>query len=153
MAVDVSEIAEPTAASPFADGTLAVAYADGACRGNPGEASYGCVYTTEDGEPLCGEAARLGSTTNNVAEYRGCIAALTRMKSWGVGRGVLRLDSELVVKQVNGQYKVRQDHLKPLVAEAQELLRGFLAMRLEHVPRKQNALADALANAVLDGKR
>lgn len=153
MSLDVSEIADVTAESPFADGTIGVAYADGACRGNPGEASYGCVYTTEDGEPLCGEAARLGVTTNNVAEYRGCIAALSRLKSWGVGQGIVRLDSELVVKQVNGQYKVRQPHLKPLVAEAQALLKSFLRMRLEHVPRKQNALADGLANAALDGQR
>ena len=151
--MDVSEIADVTAESPFAEGTIGVAYADGACRGNPGEASYGCVYTTEDGEPLCGEAARLGKTTNNVAEYRGCIAALTRLKAWGVTNGVVRLDSELVVKQVNRQYKVRQDHLKPLVAEAQALCKSFVQIRVEHVPRKQNAWADGLANAALDGQR
>lgn len=151
--MDVSEIAEVTAKSPFAEGAIAVAYADGACRGNPGQASYGCVYTTEDGEPLCGEAATLGKTTNNVAEYRGCIAALSRLKAWGVARGIVRLDSELVVKQVNRQYKVRQDHLKPLVAEAQELCKSFDQMRIEHVRRKQNVWADGLANAALDGLR
>ncbi|RKZ14807.1 ribonuclease H [bacterium] len=153
MALDVSEIAEVTSESPFPAGALAVAFADGASRGNPGDASYGCVYTTEDGEPLCGEALKLGKTTNNVAEYRGCIAALSRLKSWGVTRGVVRLDSELVVKQVNGLYKVRQEHLKPLVAQARELRDGFVQMRIEHVRRAKNALADGLANAVLDGKR
>jgi ribonuclease HI len=70
-----------------------------------------------------------------------------------VTHGVVRLDSELVVKQVNRQYKVRQDHLKPLVAEAQALCRSFVQMRVEHVGRKQNAWADGLANAALDGQR
>lgn len=153
MALDVSAIADATAASPFPAGALAVAYADGASRGNPGAASYGCAYTTEDGEPLCGEAAKIGIATNNVAEYRGCIAALSRFKAWGVQEGVIRLDSELVVKQVNGQYKVRQPHLKPLVAEAQALCKALGRVRIEHVPRKQNALADGLANAALDGTR
>ena len=151
--MDVTGILPATAESPFPAGALAMAWADGASRGNPGPAAWGCVYTTEDGEPLCGEAATLGETTNNVAEYRGCIAALERMQAWGVRRGVLRLDSELVVRQINGQYKVRQEHLKPLVARAQSLRAGFEQMRIEHVPRKQNAIADALANAALDGRR
>lgn len=151
--MDVSDIAVATDASPYPAGSTGVAYADGASRGNPGPAAFGCVYTTEEGEALCGDAARLGETTNNVAEYRGCIAALARMKAWGLRRGVLRLDSELVVKQLNGQYKVRQEHLKPLVAEALALRAAFDHMRIEHVPRKQNALADALANAALDGQR
>jgi ribonuclease HI len=151
--LDVTEIAPATAESPYPAGSVGVAYADGASRGNPGPAAWGCVYTLEDGEPLCGEAATLGETTNNVAEYRGCIAALARMRGWRLERAILRLDSELVVKQLNGQYKVRQEHLKPLVAEALELRRGFAELRIEHVPRKQNAIADALANAALDGRR
>ena len=151
--VDVSTIPAASDESPFPTDAIAMAYADGASRGNPGPAAYGCVYTTEDGEPLCGEAGRLGETTNNVAEYRGCIVALGRMRAWGIRRGVLRLDSELVVKQLNGQYKVRQEHLKPLVAEALALRSGFDHLRIEHVPRKQNALADGLANAALDGRR
>ena len=151
--MDVSEIAPATAESPFPADVVGVAYADGASRGNPGPAAFGCVYTLEDGEPLCGEAATLGETTNNVAEYRGCIAALSRLKSWGLARAIVRLDSELVVKQLNGQYKVRQPHLKPLVAEALGLRRAFTEVRIEHVPRKQNAIADGLANAALDGRR
>ena len=151
--MDVTEVADVTAESPFADGAVGVAYADGASRGNPGPAAFGCAYTTEDGEPLCGEAATLGETTNNVAEYRGCIAALSRLKSWGVRKVLVRLDSELVVKQLNGQYKVRQPHLKPLVAEALELRKAFDEARIEHVRRKQNAVADGLANAALDGLR
>lgn len=149
----MTAILPATAESPFPAGEPGVAYADGASRGNPGPAAWGCVYTTGDGEPLCGEAATLGETTNNVAEYRGCIAALERMRAWGVRRGVLRLDSELVVKQISGQYRVRQEHLKPLAARAQALRAGFDEMRIEHVPRRQNALADALANAALDGRR
>lgn len=151
--MDVTEIAEVPNDSPFPDGMIGVAYADGASRGNPGPAAWGCVYTTEDGEPLCGEAGTLGETTNNVAEYRGCIAAISRLKAWGVQRAVLRLDSELVVKQINGQYKVRQPHLKPLVQEAQDLRKGFVELRIEHVPRAENRIADALANAALDGQR
>jgi ribonuclease HI len=151
--LDVTQIAEVPNDSPFPDGTIGVAYADGASRGNPGPAAWGCVYTTEDGEPLCGEASTLGETTNNVAEYRGCIAAISRLKAWGVQRAVLRLDSELVVKQINGQYKVRQPHLKPLVQEAQDLRKAFVELRIEHVPRAENRIADALANAALDGQR
>ena len=151
--MDLTELAPATAESPYPEGAVAVAYADGASRGNPGPAAWGCVYTLEDGEPLCGEAATLGETTNNVAGYRGCIAALERLKSWGVSRAIIRLDSELVVKQLNGQYKVRQPHLKPLVAEAQALRLSFREVRIEHVPRKQNAIADGLANAALDGRR
>lgn len=151
--MDVTDIAPVTAESPFPANAPGVAYADGASRGNPGPAAWGVAYTLENGEPLCGEAATLGETTNNVAEYRGCIAALSRLRSWGVARAIVRLDSELVVKQLNGQYKVRQPHLKPLVAEALELRRGFVEVRIEHVPRKQNAVADGLANAALDGLR
>lgn len=151
--MDVTDIAPVTAESPFPAGATGVAYADGASRGNPGPAAWGCVYTLEDGEPLCGEAATLGETTNNVAEYRGCIAALERLKAWGVRTAIVRLDSELVVKQLNGQYKVRQPHLKPLAEQAKALRAAFETVRIEHVRRKQNAIADGLANAALDGRR
>lgn len=150
-ALDPSTLAPPPKASPYAAGEKAIAYADGACRGNPGPASYGCVYAKADGTVLCGEGAFLGSTTNNVAEYRGCIAALQRLADWGVSSVELRLDSQLVVRQIEGRYKVRQAHLKPLHAQALALRARFASFAVVHVPRAENALADALANAALDG--
>jgi ribonuclease HI len=144
------EIPAPPETSPFPEGATAYAYADGASRGNPGAAAYGVVYTLEDGTVLCGEHASLGHTTNNVAEWRGCVAALQRLRGWGVRRVVIRLDSQLVVRQVQGQYKVKQPHLMPFHAQALKIAREFERFSIEHVPRAQNALADALANAALD---
>ena len=144
------EIAAPPAESPFPKGTTALAWADGASRGNPGAAAYGVVYTLDDGTVLCGEHGALGHTTNNVAEWRGCVAALQRLRGWGVKRAVLRLDSQLVVRQLQGQYKVKQPHLKPFHAQALKLAGAFESFAIEHVPRADNALADAMANAALD---
>ena len=138
--------------SPFPADTVAVVNADGASRGNPGPASYGCVYSTEDGTVLCGEGAGIGRATNNVAEYRGAIAALSRLADWGVRRAILRLDSQLVVRQLEGVYRVKDAGLKPLHAQASALLRRFESIQPEYVPRKENALADRFANAALDGK-
>lgn len=141
----------PPAESPFPDGVTAYAYADGASRGNPGPAAYGCVYAVEEGSlPLCGEGVALGEATNNVAEYRGAIAALQRMVDWGVTRAVLRLDSQLVVRQLDGSYRVKDAKLKQIHAEARELTARFQSLRFEHVPRKMNALADRMANHALD---
>lgn len=127
-----------------------MAYADGASRGNPGKASYGVVYTLEDGTALCGEGGAIGKATNNVAEYRGLLAALTRLRSWKISNAIVRLDSELVVRQMQGRYKVKNLGLKPLYEQAKELADEFSKLRLEHVPREQNALADAMANIALD---
>jgi ribonuclease HI len=148
--IDASELAAPPEKSPFPDRTLAVAYADGASRGNPGAAAYGVVYTLEDGTALCGEGGTLGKTTNNVAEYNGLLAALRRLRSWGIANAIVRLDSELVVRQMQGRYKVKNLGLKPLYQQAKELADEFNKLRLEHVPRKENALADAMANLALD---
>lgn len=138
--------------SPFPPRTVAYANADGGSRGNPGPAAYGCVYSGEDGTPLCAEGAAIGKATNNVAEYRGAIAAMTRLLGWGVERAVLRLDSQLVVRQLEGSYRVKDAGLKPLHAEAAALMGRFRELRLEFVPRKQNALADRFANLALDGR-
>lgn len=142
----------PPAESPFPEGETAYAYADGASRGNPGPAAYGCVYAVEDGAlPLCGEGKVLGETTNNVAEYRGAIAALRRLADWGVAKAVLRLDSQLVVRQLDGSYRVKDSKLRELHAEAKVEAARFRSLRFEHVPRKMNALADRMANHALDG--
>ena len=146
----IHEIPAPPAQSPFPAGATAWAFADGASRGNPGAAAYGVIYTLDDGTVLCGENGALGHTTNNVAEWRGCVAALQRLRAWGVQRAVLRLDSQLVVRQVQGRYKVKQPHLMPYHTQALKLVREFEHFAIEHVPRAENALADAMANAALD---
>lgn len=138
--------------SPFPPGTVAYANADGGSRGNPGPAAYGCAYSTAEGVVLCAEGATIGRATNNVAEYRGAIAALTRLSGWGVKRAILRMDSQLVVRQLDGSYRVKDAGLKPLHAEASALLGRFESIELEYVPRKENAVADRFANLALDGK-
>ena len=139
-----------SSSSPFPPEAVAVANTDGASRGNPGPAAYGCVFSLEDGTLLCAEGEAIGVATNNVAEYRGAIAALARLKAWGLQRIVLRLDSQLVVRQLEGSYRVKDAGLKPLHAQARELLRAFDSIQLQYVPRAQNALADAAANRALD---
>ena len=126
-------------------------FADGAARGNPGPAAYGFVLDTPDGTSLaeCGE--RIGVATNNVAEYRGLIAGLERALALGVRAIDVRMDSELVVRQIDGAYRVRHPGLIPLHARAGELLRRFEHWRIAHVPRAGNARADRLANEALDG--
>lgn len=138
--------------SPYPAHSVAVAHSDGASRGNPGPASYGCVYLMEDGTVLCAEGAVIGNATNNIAEYRGAIAALTRLRDWGESKIILRLDSQLIARQLDGSYKVKHEGLKPLHAEAKALLAHFKSVKIEYLPRKQNALADLFANLALDGK-
>lgn len=148
---DISEFVPPPDESPYSDGTRAFVYTDGASRGNPGPAAYGCVYALDDGTVLCAEGVGIGDDTNNVAEWKGCIGALERLTAWGVTDAVLRLDSELVVKQLRGIYKVKKEHLRPLHDRALTLSARIPTFRIEHVRRADNVLADAMANAALDG--
>jgi ribonuclease HI len=147
---EAAELSRPPAISPYPESQVAMAYTDGASRGNPGAAAFGVVYTLEDGTPLCGEGEVIGEATNNVAEYRGLLAALQRLRAWKITAAVVRLDSELIVRQMQGRYKVKNLGLKPLHEKAKVLAGEFSDLRLEHVPRKQNALADAMANLALD---
>jgi ribonuclease HI len=124
---------------------------DGAARGNPGPAAFAFVIT-HDGEPVLEEAGRLGITTNNVAEYKALIRALERAATLGGDRLVVRSDSELLVKQMNGEYKVKNAALKELYDQAQALRAKFTALTLQHVRREQNRRADQLCNDALDGK-
>jgi len=132
-------------------------WCDGACRGNPGPASIGAVLVDgsegDDGPVIATVSEVIGTTTNNVAEYRAAIAALERAAELGARRVELRADSKLLVEQLEGRWKVRQPHLVPLHRAARALLARFAATRLLHVPREQNTEADALANAALDGER
>ena len=132
-----------------ADGR-AVAFSDGASRGNPGPGAVGFRILAGDGTELCAEGRTVGSVTNNVAEYLGALAVLEKALEIGLDRIELRLDSELVVKQLNGQYRVKQPALAELKARVDRLIRRFESFRVRHVGRGQNAEADRLANEALD---
>lgn len=124
---------------------------DGGARGNPGPAAAASVVCTPDGETLDEATELLGVVTNNVAEYRALLLGLARAKALGASEVEVVGDSELIVKQIQGLYKVKHAAMKPLHAEALEALRGFDAWAIRSVPRAQNARADALVNAALDG--
>lgn len=131
----------------------ATLFSDGGSRGNPGPAAYGAVLLAEDGTVLREISAFLGVTTNNVAEWSGLLAGLEAALELGVDEINVRLDSELVVRQLSGAYRVKQEHLIPLHAKAKSLLRQFARTHVSHVPREQNKEADALLNQVLDAHK
>ncbi|MFN2460742.1 MAG: ribonuclease HI family protein [Candidatus Velthaea sp.] len=125
-------------------------FADGGSRGNPGPAASGAVVTDERGDVVREVGTFLGVTTNNVAEWTGLITGLEAALELGATEVVVRLDSELVVKQLSGAYRVKHPGLIPLYAKARTLLRKFANVDIAHVRRKQNAAADALVNQTLD---
>ena len=130
-----------------------VIYCDGGSRGNPGPSAIGAVVLDPSTDPprrLAVVSARIGITTNNVAEYRALIAGLEAAAPFGARRARVRADSKLVVEQVKGAWKVRQPHLRPLFEEARKLLSGYDEVDVAHVPRAENVDADALVNAALD---
>ncbi len=126
-------------------------YTDGASRNNPGEAGAG-IYILRDGEPFEKIARYLNTTTNNIAEYTAAIIALERAVQLGAKHVSLNADSELLVKQLNGQYKVKNEGLKPLHAKAKELIARIGAVEVQYIPREKNKEADALANKAIDEK-
>jgi probable phosphoglycerate mutase len=123
---------------------------DGAARGNPGPASYAVVLRRPDGTPLESLGKHIGRQTNNVAEYYALIAVLDYALAHHLKRLRVRSDSELLVRQVQGIYKVKSPDLRPLHERARKMIAGLEAFAIEHVPREQNADADAVANAALD---
>jgi ribonuclease HI len=128
-----------------------VVHVDGGARGNPGPAAAAAVVSTPEGE-VVGEAVELlGETTNNVAEYRGLLLGLRRARELGAGEVEVVNDSELVARQVDGAYRVKNAALKALHAEALAALDGFGHWSIRSVPRARNAAADALVNRALDG--
>jgi probable phosphoglycerate mutase len=127
-----------------------VTYSDGASRGNPGPASYGAVVIDPSGTVLQEISVPLGVTTNNIAEYKGLIAALESALELGAERVEARLDSELLVRQAMGRYKVKHPGLIPLHRQVIDLARRFSAIEFKHVRREFNKHADALANQALD---
>jgi len=130
--------------------TRATLYTDGGARGNPGPAGIGFVVVSETGEERAAAGRYLGEATNNVAEYEALLAGLRAARALGVDELLVRADSELVVKQMRGEYRVKHPNLKPLFASAQDLVRGFAAVRFEHVRRADNGRADGLANEAMD---
>jgi len=123
---------------------------DGGSRGNPGPAAYGVVIRNPRGEIVARLKKYIGRTTNNVAEYYGLIAALDFAQSSSVRELHIESDSELLVKQMRGQYKVKSADLRPLFERAQKMSRSFVSFRINHIYREQNREADALANEAMD---
>jgi probable phosphoglycerate mutase len=130
-------------------GGSAVANIDGGSRGNPGPAGYGVHIEQSDGTIVDLKEA-LGIATNNIAEYRGLLAALTWAVTHGVERFHIRSDSELLVKQLQGRYRVKNPGLQPLYEQARGLLRQIRQVTFEHVRREFNKDADRLANEAMD---
>ena len=129
-----------------------VVYADGASRGNPGPSSIGASIQDRDGLELATVSQKTGIGTNNQAEYRAAIAGVRKARELGATGIDLRMDSELVVRQLIGQYRVRNAALQPLFTALVQELESTGPYTVGHVPRARNARADALANAALDGK-
>jgi ribonuclease H / adenosylcobalamin/alpha-ribazole phosphatase len=123
---------------------------DGGARGNPGPAAYGYVLETDDGTVLDARGEAIGVATNNVAEYRGLLAGLASALDRGVNELEVVSDSELLVKQMRGEYKVKNEALRELVAQARALAERLEAVSYTAVRREHNDLADALVNEALD---
>jgi formyltetrahydrofolate-dependent phosphoribosylglycinamide formyltransferase len=127
-----------------------IAYTDGASRGNPGPAAAGFILTEPGGTQLQAEAMFLGRTTNNVAEYTAVVKALEAAKQIGAKQIKLFSDSELLVKQINGQYKVKSEQIRPLFRQTFDLLDHFQNWKVQHVTRDKNQQADSLVNKALN---
>jgi ribonuclease HI len=127
-------------------------YVDGASRGNPGPSGIGIVIEDGDGATRVKISSYIGRTTNNQAEYRALIVGLREAARLKAEHVDIKSDSELLVEQVCGRYKVRSPKLRPLFEEVKELLAGFRSSAISYIPREQNRVADALANQAFDGQ-
>jgi probable phosphoglycerate mutase len=128
-------------------------FTDGGARGNPGPAAYGYVIEDADGDVIASRGKAIGIATNNVAEYSALLAGLRRAAELGVTELEVVSDSELMVKQLRGQYRVKHPGLRVLWEEAVQLARPFASVRYTAVRREHNALADSLVNEALDAAR
>ncbi len=126
-----------------------VIFTDGVSRSNPGPAAIGATIKDEQGKLIASISQPIGQTTNNQAEYRAIIAALEHAIKLGANQVDIRSDSELVVKQLNGQYRVKKASLKPLYQQVKQLLSRVESSTITHIPREQNTEADRLANIAL----
>jgi ribonuclease HI len=125
---------------------------DGGARGNPGPAAIAAVVATPEGEIVESHGETIGRATNNVAEYRALLLGIARARELGATEVELVGDSELVVKQVKGEYKVKDAGLRELHGQVRDALRPFRRWSIRHVRREHNGAADALVNAALNGK-
>ncbi len=125
-------------------------YSDGAARGNPGPAGAGAVIVNPQGQVVARVGKYLGENTNNYAEYMGLILGLKRARAMGIRELEVLADSELLVRQLNGEYQVKAENLRPLFEEARQLLAGFPGVALRHVPREENEAADEMSNRAID---
>lgn len=153
MAVALSGRPQPAPPVPgrlkSSAGTMAL-YCDGASRGNPGEAAAGLVIVDQQGTEVVAKGIYLGQCTNNMAEYRALLLGLQEAQRLNIDALAVFLDSELVVRQLNGVYRVKDEKLKPLYTKAAQLLKGFRAVTVAHVRRNANQRADQLANQAID---
>ena len=127
-----------------------VIYADGASLGNPGPAAIGATIKDEQGRLVASISQGIGTTTNNQAEYRAVIAALEKATRLGAKEVAINLDSQLVVRQIKGEYRVKKAALKPLYQRVKQLQSRLESFTITHIPREQNAEADNLANRALE---
>ncbi len=136
-------------------GKLIVTYTDGASRGNPGPAGIGALLLSESGETLAEVSQFVGVTTNNEAEYRALLLALTRAREMKATHVKCFLDSELVVRQLNGQYKVKSEKMAQFFSDVKNLIGNFESVTFTHVPREHpnQRIADKLANKGIDNGR
>jgi ribonuclease HI len=125
---------------------------DGGARGNPGPAAIGAIVRDDDGEVLEERGERIGRATNNVAEYRALLLGIELAAALGASELELVGDSELIVRQVEGRYKVKDATMKDLHGQVKAALRSFESWSIRHVRRESNADADRLVNAALDGE-
>ncbi|MBU4373686.1 MAG: ribonuclease HI family protein [Euryarchaeota archaeon] len=126
-----------------------ILFFDGACRGNPGPMAIGAVLM-ENGKKVKDVSKRIGMGTNNIAEWRALIEGLKLAKAHGCKALEVRGDSQLIIKQISGQYKVKSDNLIPLFNEAMKLCKSFDELRFRWVEREENLYTDALSNKALD---
>jgi ribonuclease HI len=146
-------MARPESSTPTPPEVLereAVLWTDGAARGNPGPAGIGAILKSETGEVLYTGSEYLGHTTNNVAEYKAVLLGLAGALAQGISRIEVRADSELLIKQLKGEYRVKSPGLKPLFEEARRLIARFASVKLTHIRRELNGEADRLANQGID---
>lgn len=129
----------------------AIIHSDGGSRGNPGPAAIGVVVEIEGKKTLIGEV--IGETTNNVAEYRAIIRGLEEAKKQGASEAECFLDSELVVRQLRGEYRIKDKKMVTLAGEVNELRKEFIFVSFKEIPRERNREADALVNKALDGAK
>jgi len=125
-------------------------FTDGAARGNPGPAGAGAVIVSPQGHIVAKVGKFLGENTNNYAEYMGLILGLRRAKAMGIKELEVFADSELVVRQINGEYQVKAENLKALFEEARQLLSAFPEVRVRHIRREENEAADEMSNRAID---